>query len=108
MAIDITLMGKLKINIYEERAFKSVWYGLLEVWGQHIQTREQVVWKTEKWNTLKAKMVELFGEPDAPKISTEELVKFSIKYFNKDLDCLLEINRESFRKRQKFVQQQAA
>ncbi|NJN07497.1 MAG: hypothetical protein HC815_05720 [Richelia sp. RM1_1_1] len=106
MAIDITLMDELVIGTYTERAFKSCWYGLIEVWGQHIQTREQVIWKSEKWNCLKEKMIELFGEPDAPKISTEELVEFSKEYFNKDLDDLVEINRESFRKRQQFAARQ--
>lgn len=106
MAVDIKLMDELVIGTYIERAFKSAWYGLLETWGQHLQIKQQVIWKAEKWNELKAKMVELFGEPDAPKVSTKKLVEFSKKYFNKDLEALIETNRESFRKRQKFVNQQ--
>ena len=110
MAIDIKMMGSFVIGTYVERAFKTAWYGLLETWGQHLQYRENVIWKSEKWNELKAQMTEMFGEPDAPKVSTEELVKFSKEYFNKDLDALIQTNRESFRKRQKFtsVQQSKA
>lgn len=102
MVIDISLMGELKIGTYTERAFKSAWYGLLEIWGNTVQLQSHVTWKGEKWDELKAVMVENFGSPDAPKVSTEELVAFSIKCFNKDLSGLLEINRESFKKRQQF------
>lgn len=112
MAIDIKLMGELEIGTYVERAFKSAWYGLLETWGQHLQFRDRVVWKSEKWNDLKAQMVEMFGEPDAPKVSTMQLVEFSKERFNKDLEALIQTNRESFRKRQKLAavqdQQKAA
>lgn len=103
MAIDINLMDELVIGTYVERAFKSAWYGLLETWGQHLQYRDRVVWKSEKWSELKAQMVEMFGEPDAPKVSTKQLVEFSKEYFDKDLDALIQTNRESFRKRQRLA-----
>lgn len=106
MAVDITLMGEFQIKTYTERAFKSAWYGLLETWGQHIQLREGVIWKSEKWNQLKAKMVELFGEPDSTGGSTEKLVDFALRGFGKGLDDLIEINRASFAKRQKYAAQQ--
>jgi hypothetical protein len=108
MAIDIDLMGEMRIGTYTERAFKSAWYGLLEVWGNYVQTQQQVVWKAEKWNELKLIMVENFGSAEAPKVSTEQLIIFALKYFDKDLNALLEVNRESFKKRQKFAQKAAA
>lgn len=100
MAIDLNLMEGYKIGTYNERAFKSAWHGLAEVWGNFVQTRNQEQWGGEKWNELKSIMTTNFGSPTEPKVSTEQLVEFSMKYFNRSLDDLIEINRASFKKRE--------
>ncbi len=100
MTIDLNLMGEYKIGTYSERAFKSCWHGLGEVWGNFVQTRNQEQWNGERWNELKTVMTANFGSPTEPKVSTEQLVEFAMKYFGKSLDDLIEINRESFKKRE--------
>lgn len=102
MSIDITVMGEYAIGTYEERAFKSAWYGLAEVWGNFVQLQRGEKWGNQQWGELKAVMVENFGSAEAPKISTEQLVQFSMEYFDKDLAALLETNRNSFKKREEY------
>jgi hypothetical protein len=100
MNINLSLMGEYEIDTYSQRAFKSAWHGLCEVWGNFVQSRNQEQWNGEKWNELKAIMTTNFGSPTEPKVSTEQLVAFSMKYFDKNLNDLIEINRNSFKKRE--------
>lgn len=70
--------------------------------GNFLQLQNKVKWDAQKWAELRKVMAENFGIAESPKVSTEQLVEFSLKYFDKDLASLLEVNRESFKRRQQF------
>lgn len=96
-------MGEFAVKTHAESQFKSCWHAILEIWGNKIQFEHHIKWQGNyHWNKLRTKMVELFGEPDKPTATLDELIEFSMEYFGKDLDALVKYNRESWERRQKY------
>lgn len=103
MSIDTSLMGEFQIPTWKERQFTACWYAIAEVWANVLQAQEKVTWNgRDKHKALQAHMETMFGGAYTPKVSVDELVQFSIKHFNVDFDGLILINKESFKRRQQY------
>ncbi|KAB8314435.1 hypothetical protein SD81_038695 [Tolypothrix campylonemoides VB511288] len=106
--IDDSAMGIYQIADYNERKLKAVYYGLQETWGKTIQAQSQINWNKAQWNEFKSRFVATFGTIKNPRYNVEQMIEYSIKHFNKGLEELLEVNKRTWKQRERWKQQETA
>ena len=106
--IDDSAMGIFQIASYNERKLKAVYYGLQETWGKTVQAQYQINWNKAQWDEFKSRFVATFGSIENPKYTVEQMVEYSIKHFNKGLEELLEVNKRTWKQRDRWKQKETA
>ena len=104
--IDDSKMGIYQLPSYQESKLKAVYYALQEVYGKSSEAKSGTNWKKAEWEQFKAKFLETFGTVEQPKYTVEQMIQFSIDRFNKGLEELLEVNRKTWQRREKYLSNQ--
>jgi hypothetical protein len=104
--IDDSTMGIYKLPSYQESKLKAVYYALQEVYGKSSEAKSGTNWKKAEWQQFKSKFQETFGTIEQPKYTVEQMIQFSIDRFNKGLEELLEVNRKTWQRREKYLANQ--
>jgi len=105
--INDSTMGIYQLPSYQESKLKAVYYGLQEVYGKSSEAKSGTKWKKAEWEEFKAKFQETFGTVEQPKYTVEQMIQFSMGGFNKGLPELLEVNRKTWQRREKYLANQA-
>ncbi|MBW4513064.1 MAG: hypothetical protein KME64_42285 [Scytonematopsis contorta HA4267-MV1] len=104
--IDDSAMGQFKLEAYDVRVFNKAYFGLQEVWGNTIQGQNKVKWNSENWQEFREYFKTVFGTIEEPKVTLEQLVAYSKKYFDRDLEGLIEVNKASWERRDRYQARQ--
>ena len=96
-------LGEFNVPDYAEQLYKQIFYTI----------REQLGFRAKKnlgedftWDSFKAKFAEVFGTPDEPLYSLEELLAYAQKKFGMNQENLVEANQRSWDRRRQREQQQ--
>jgi hypothetical protein len=104
--VNDSTMGIYILPSYEESKLKQVYYALQKIYGKSCEAKTGKKWKKAEWDEFKTKFQETFGTVEQPKYSTQQMIQFSIDKFNKGLLELLEVNRKTWQRREKYLANQ--
>lgn len=93
-------LGEFNIPDHAQQVNKQIYYAL----------RDQLGWRSQKhlgesftWDSFKAKFVEVFGTPEEPLCSPEQLLAFAYQKLGMTKEDLLQANKLSWERRRQYL-----
>ena len=96
-------LGEFNIPDYTQQLYKQIFYSIREQLGFRAKNN---LGEDFTWDSFKAKFAEVFGPPDEPLYSLEQLLAYAQKKFGMNQQDLIEANQRSWERRRQQEQRQ--
>jgi hypothetical protein len=89
-------LGNFAVSDHSERVYAQVYYAIRERQGMLSRKRNG---EDFSWDDFKQKFTEVFGTPDNPTYTIEQLLDYALRKFNMTLQDLIDANKRSWERR---------
>ena len=89
-------LGNFAVPDHSERVYAQVYYAIRERQGVGYRKRNG---EDFSWDDFKQKFTEVFGTPDNPTYTLEQLLDYALRKFNMTLQDLIDANKRSWKRR---------